>query len=88
MARYAIEFTGRAYRQLVKLERAVQTRLAPAIDALADDPLPASHKKLTGAGEFYRIRVGVYRIVYTVEEDRLLVLVVKLGHRGDVYRRR
>ena len=86
MARYSLEFSARAYRQFAKLERSAQQRLAPAIDTLADDPHPASSVKLVGGDDLYRIRVGAYRIVYAIEDDRLVVLVVKLGHRRDVYR--
>ena len=86
MARYSVEFTARAHRQFAKLERATQIRLAPAIDALADDPRPPGCVKLAGADDLYRIRVGAYRIVYAIEDDRLVVLVVKVGHRRDVYR--
>jgi mRNA interferase RelE/StbE len=55
------------------------------IRSLADDPRPAGCEKLSGS-ERYRVRQGVYRIVYEIEDHRLVVLVVKVGHRRDVYR--
>ena len=55
------------------------------IQSLADDPRPPGCQKLSGA-EKYRVRQGNYRIVYSIEDDRLLVLVVRLGHRKNVYR--
>jgi mRNA interferase RelE/StbE len=58
-----------------------------AIDALADDPRPSGCKKLTGGADRYRIRAaGAYRIVYELHDDRLIVIVIRIGHRRDVYR--
>ena len=51
-----------------------------------DDQRPASAKRLVGRTEYWRIRVGSYRVVYTIEDDRLVILVLTLGHRRDVYR--
>ena len=62
----------------------VQRRLAPAIDSLAEDPRPASAKKLSGV-ELWRIRVGDYRVIYALDDGKLTVLVVRLGHRREVY---
>ena len=85
---YAIEFSRRAERQFDKLSGEARARLKPAIDALADNPRPPGAKKLVGAEGLWRIRVGDYRIIYAIEYDRLLVLVVEVGHRREVYRRR
>jgi mRNA interferase RelE/StbE len=60
-------------------------KIVSAVQALAEDPHPPGSKKLSGADK-YRICEGNYRILYTVENDRLIVLVVKVGHRRDVYR--
>ncbi|MHB1558699.1 MAG: type II toxin-antitoxin system RelE family toxin [Isosphaeraceae bacterium] len=57
-----------------------------AIRQLADDPHPPGSRKLKGTNDLYRIRAGDYRILYTVEGRRLVVLVVNVGHRRDVYR--
>lgn len=83
---YRIEFSPSAYRQFSKLPPEAKRRIAPHIDALADDPRPPGAASLTGPTELLRIRIGVYRVVYTIEDDKLLVLVVKIGHRRDVYR--
>ena len=56
------------------------------IQALATEPFPHGIRKLTGADDVYRLRVGRYRVLYTVEAGRLVVLVLKVGHRKDVYR--
>jgi mRNA interferase RelE/StbE len=86
VAGYEIRFTGRADTQLRKLDRIIQRRLSTAIDDLRVDPRPHGAKMLAGVVPLWRIRVGSYRVVYTVEDDILLVLVVKLGHRRSVYR--
>lgn len=85
--RYTVEFTPGCARQLEKLPRNVQVRLKPHIDALAEEPRPGGAEKLAGEEGLYRIRVGDHRIIYFVEDQALIVLVVKVGHRRDVYRR-
>ncbi len=83
---YRVEFSPAAEREFRKLGREIQLRLRPRIDALADDPRPAGAKKLKGRGELWRIRVGDYRIVYEVRNQILVVLVVRVAHRREVYR--
>jgi mRNA interferase RelE/StbE len=85
---YRIEFAPGAARDFRKLDRADQARLAPKIDSLRANPRPHGVETLSGAEGLLRIRVGNYRVVYQVRDDRLLVLVVRVGHRRDVYRRR
>lgn len=82
---YAVEFLPSAARALAKLDRAVQRRIASRVDRLAVDPR-ADAVKLRGADDVWRIRVGDYRVLYAIEDERLVVLVIKLGHRRDVYR--
>lgn len=74
----------RAKKALARLDPPHRERVASAIAALADQPRPPGAKKLTGR-EAWRVRVGDYRIIYEVEDDRLVVLVVDLGHRQGVY---
>lgn len=83
---YSIQFTARALRDLVALDRPVQQRLRHRIDRLAQNPFPAGAKKLHGEEPYYRIRVGDYRVIYQVEARQLRVVVVKIGHRREVYR--
>ena len=83
---YSIRFTPRALRDFAAFERATQQRLRRRIDRLAENPYPAGAKKLQGEEPFYRIRVGDYRVIYQVEPKELLVVVVKIGHRREVYR--
>lgn len=83
---FAIEFKTSALRELKALERATQLRIATRIDALAANPFPADSKKLRGELNLHRIRVGDYRILYRVHGKRVTIVVVKIGHRRDVYR--
>ncbi len=68
---------------LVKIQRKISTK----IEALASDPRPAGCRKLRGADDIYRVRVGDYRVLYQVSDDELLVLVVSVRKRGKVYKR-
>ncbi|HHT9135036.1 MAG TPA: type II toxin-antitoxin system RelE family toxin [Candidatus Avalokitesvara rifleensis] len=86
---YRIEFTAKARRQLKDLSKAdrhAMGRIKTRIDALANNPRPPDVKKLSGTESLYRIRVGDYRIIYEIQDRVLVVLVVKIGRRGDVYR--
>ena len=83
---YRIEFKPLALRQLEKLPRDVQKRLAGKIESLRDDPFPPGCKKMEGLPDAWRIRTGDYRVVYQVHRGILLVLVLTVGHRKDVYR--
>ncbi len=87
MPRYAIEFQPSADKALRRLPATVQRRIVTAVESLADDPRPAGCVKLAGDDNLWRIRVGAYRVVYEVHDQRLVVLIVRLGHRGDVYRK-
>jgi mRNA interferase RelE/StbE len=84
---FRVEFLPAAERAFWKLTPEVRNRLRPRIDALAEIPRSPGSKKLVGEDR-WRIRVGDWRIVYQVDDDRLVVLVVRVGHRGDIYRGR
>ena len=75
----------RARRQFIKLIPEVQLRLQGAIDELSENPRPEGVKKLKGRDNEYRIRIGDYRVIYTVEDRVLLVIVVQVGLRSNVY---
>ena len=83
---YRVELSSRAERAFRNLPAETQRRLVPAIQALGQNPRPSGCKKLSAEGSVWRIRVGDYRIVYHIRDDELLVLVVKLGHRREIYR--
>lgn len=82
---YRIEVRPAAVRALRQLDRAVQPRIHSAIALLAHDPRPPAARALRGRPGF-RVRVGDYHIIYTINDDVLLVVVVAVGHRRDVYR--
>jgi mRNA interferase RelE/StbE len=86
MNEYRIEVSATAERQLRKLQRADQRRIVQAIRALAQEPRPRGCRRLRGYEDVYRIRLGVFRVLYSVEDARLLVILLKIGHRKDVYR--
>jgi mRNA interferase RelE/StbE len=83
---YSIRFAESAARSLKKLPASPRGRIAAKIDALANNPYPPGTRKMTGEDHAYRIRVGDYRVVYDVFEDAIVVLVLRIGHRKDVYR--
>lgn len=83
---YRIELRPAAIRAIKKLDPPVARRIQGAIALLAEDPRPPASRPLRGRPG-YRVRVGAYRVVYAVEDDVLLVVVVTLGHRRDVYER-
>jgi mRNA interferase RelE/StbE len=83
---YAIEFRPAARRDLAKLPRQMQRRISAKIDALAADPRPANCIKIAGIANSFRIRVGDYRVVYEIHDDRRLVIVFIVAHRRESYR--
>jgi len=82
---YTITFKKSASKQLRKLPKAVLATVASAVDDLANEPRPDSCKKLKGTDDVYRIRVGDYRVLYTVDDSIITVEVIKVGNRKDVY---
>lgn len=86
MTQYDIEISKTAENQLKKLNPDDQRRVVRAILALADEPHPRGSRKLSGYDDVFRIRVGTYRVIYSVSGKRLIVIILKIGHRKDVYR--
>jgi mRNA interferase RelE/StbE len=82
---YNILIKKKAEKQLAVLPLDIADRIALAIDELATNPRPANNKKLQGYTNVYRVRVGNYRIIYSIEDAVLTVEVIKIGHRKDVY---
>ena len=82
----AIEFTHRSEKQLGSLPVQAQQRIRRRIDDLADDPRPRGTVKMEGREGQYRIRVGDYRVIYQIKDDVLLVLVIDIGNRREIYR--
>jgi mRNA interferase RelE/StbE len=87
VASYSVSIKRTAARELEAVEpRSLRVRLVSRIRSLGDDPRPSGSQKLAGGSERYRIRQGAYRVVYSVDDDRRVVEVVKIGHRREVYR--
>jgi mRNA interferase RelE/StbE len=86
MARYRIEVSATAERQIRKLPRADQIRVIRVIQALATDPRPAGCRKLSGQHDVFRVRIGRYRVLYSIEDRRVVIVVLKVGDRKDIYR--
>ena len=83
---FRIEIAPAAVRQMRKLDRVARARIQAAIELLGDEPRPPGAVKLVGGEGEWRVRTGDYRIVYEIHDRVLLVLVVAVGHRRDVYR--
>ena len=86
MARYRVEVSRTAEKQLRKLEVVDRRRVVRALIGLGEDPHPPGSRRLSGYTDVFRIRVGVFRVLYSVEGRKLIVIILKLGHRKDVYR--
>jgi len=86
VASYKIYFRKSAARELGKLPNPTVQKVIKRIEALAIDPRPVGCEKLTGQ-EFYRVRQGNYRIIYSIQDNELTVWVVKVSHRKDIYKR-
>lgn len=82
---YEIQFKSSAWKAFQKFQGEARARLTEAIWELGEDPRPPGAVKLKGR-DFYRIRVGDYRVIYEIREQALVVLIIKVAHRRDVYR--
>jgi mRNA interferase RelE/StbE len=86
MAAYRVVLTPAAERQLGKLSPQAREMIAAALVALGGNPRPPGCGKLSGADDLWRIRVRQYRVIYQILDDQLIVVIVKIGDRKDVYR--
>jgi len=85
---YRVELAPPAARQLRKLDPQVRRRIQAALELLTDEPRPPAATRLVGGSGQWRVRTGDYRIVYEIEDDRLLILVLLIGHRHEIYQAR
>ena len=81
-----IEFAKSAIKDLRGIDRQWLPKIISNIESLSENPRPSGCKKLAGSEHTYRIRVGDYRVIYDIEDHKLLVYVVRIRHRRDVYR--
>ena len=84
---YRVALAPAAARQLRKFDPQVRRRVQAAIELLATEPRPPAATRLVGGAGEWRVRTGDHRIVYEIEEERLLVLVLSAGHRREIYQR-
>lgn len=87
MVNYKIEITATAEKSLKKIPKKDLQKIVEAIQVLAISPFPDGCRKLRGEEDVYRVRQGNYRIIYEVIDSRLIVLVLKIGHRKDIYKK-
>ena len=85
--KYTVEFSRPATREFRKLPLQIQHRLELRIEKLSREPRPRDSKKMAGSQDRYRVREGDFRIIYEVQDRILLIIVVRVGHRRDVYRK-
>jgi mRNA interferase RelE/StbE len=86
MSNYRIDIKSIAAKALADLSAADQRRIAAKIDTLAANPRPEGSRKLAGVEDLYRIRSGDYRVIYQILDRQLVVLVIRIAHRREVYR--
>jgi mRNA interferase RelE/StbE len=84
---FRIEFTNSAAKALAAIPRKNQKRIARKIESLAENPPAPAKTKMKGNNPFHRVRAGDYRIIYEIQNEILLILILKIGHRKKVYRR-
>ena len=87
MASYDVSLTSSAEKELKKLSSQLIARIAPRLENLASNPRPPGCKKLKGGDHEWRIRVGDYRVVYAIDDAKLIVEVTRIRHRSEVYER-
>jgi len=86
MAKYKLEISKSAEKQLKKINKIHQKRIVQSILKLAANPHPRGSKKLKGYSDIFRLRVGTCRIIYSIEDKKLTIIILKIGHRKEVYR--
>ncbi len=82
---YTVEFLKTAAEELADFPKDAQRQILKKLEGLKDNPRPAGVEQLKGREKFLRMRVGDYRVIYTVEGKHLVVLVIRIGHRKEVY---
>ena len=84
---FTVGYDPTALKELTKLDKPVARRIVRATDALSADPRPNGSRPLVGYPDLWRIRVGDYRVVYTIKDAELVVLALRIAHRSSVYRK-
>ncbi len=84
---YKIELSKRSIKELKKLPKFQQKKIAVKIDRISKNPYSRNAKKLIGEKDLFRVRSGDYRIIYQVKDKILLILILKIGHRKEIYKK-
>jgi len=82
---YDVRYDPKALKELTKLDKRLARRIVRAVDALTSVPRPNGARSLVGYADLWRIRVGDYRVIYAIRDGELLILVLRVAHRGRVY---
>ena len=83
--KYTVQISAPARKQIKRMPKLEKKKILDKIDSLSDDPRPFGYKKLTYYNEYFRVRVGNYRIIYTIHDKQLLVVIVEVPDRRDAY---
>ena len=86
MKRYEVVFSKRAEKDIERLPARVVEKIIPVIVSLEGNPRPFGCKKLKGYTDLWRIRIGNYRIIYSIEDKIKIVEIIRVGHRKDIYK--
>jgi mRNA interferase RelE/StbE len=87
MATYKVYWKKSAQKELKKLSKPIIPKIISAVEGLAENPYPPNSRKYLGTEHTFRIRVGSYRIIYTVVDEILTIEIIKIGHRKDIYKK-
>jgi mRNA interferase RelE/StbE len=83
---YKILYEEKYLKQIKKIPKTYQKKVREKVKILAENPFPDGHIKLLSSEKLYRVRIGPYRVIYTVKNENLIILIMTLGHRKDVYK--
>lgn len=85
MSKYKIEYSEDSTKELRKIQKNDVRKIIAKIESLGDDPFPLGNKKIKGKLKLWRIRVGDYRVIYSVEHQKLIIEIIRVRNRKDVY---
>ena len=85
MALYSIKWKASAKKELRQIDKKEIPKILEAIEKLASNPHPQNHKKILGSEHNFRIRIGNYRVIYFIEDNELIIEIIRVKHRKDVY---
>jgi mRNA interferase RelE/StbE len=87
MALYKIQWKLSAKKEFKKIDKSEIKKIFTSIEKLSNDPFPLNHKKILGTESIYRIKIGNYRVIYSIEKDELIIEIIRVRHRKEAYRK-